>query len=170
MKICIQFLPSLFQDAPNGLFRTSHRHINVPEISHPSGSSVPSAAENASDLTQSSYVVPVALVNKPIVSGLVRNLNALHLYCFHKINLFCTLYECKRAERCFTIDCTHFPTTLYAVLHIRLALMFVHCIYNPNSFISEGIRRNKTGIVLHIKYSIDITHQTTPKNYHYARK
>jgi hypothetical protein len=64
MKICIQFLHSLFQGAPYGLVCTSPRHVNVPEISRPSGSSIPSAAETASDLTPAGCVSRLSLVNK----------------------------------------------------------------------------------------------------------
>ncbi|PNF28041.1 hypothetical protein B7P43_G12538 [Cryptotermes secundus] len=61
--------PLTAEDAPNGVVHTSPRHVNVLEISSPSGSSVPCAAETASDLTPSGCVIPLALVNKPTISG-----------------------------------------------------------------------------------------------------
>lgn len=88
MKICIQLLHSSFQDAPNGVVHTSPRHVNVLEISSPSGSSVPCAAETASDLTPSGCVIPLALVNKPTVSGPVRKWDTSHLHCSLKINFY----------------------------------------------------------------------------------
>jgi hypothetical protein len=118
MKTCIQFLRSLFQSAPCDLVHTSPRHVNVPEISRPSGSSIPSAAETASDLTPSGCVNQLALVNKPTVSGLVRNLDTSYFQFSLEMCLLCILYECKRAEGCFTIDYTYFQIALYAVLNI----------------------------------------------------
>lgn len=98
MKICIQFLHSSFQDAPNGVVHTSPRHVNVPEISSPSGSSIPCAAETARDLTPSGCVIPLALVNKPIVSGLVRNLDTSHLHCSLKVNFYVFFISVKEQK------------------------------------------------------------------------
>ncbi|XP_021940462.1 UBX domain-containing protein 7 isoform X5 [Zootermopsis nevadensis] len=59
-----------WQDAPNGLVHTSSRHVNVPEISPPSGTTT---AETETDSTPPSHAIPLALVNKPSVSGLASS-------------------------------------------------------------------------------------------------
>ncbi|XP_021940456.1 UBX domain-containing protein 7 isoform X2 [Zootermopsis nevadensis] len=62
--------PLAAEDAPNGLVHTSSRHVNVPEISPPSGTTT---AETETDSTPPSHAIPLALVNKPSVSGLASS-------------------------------------------------------------------------------------------------
>jgi hypothetical protein len=60
--------PLAAEDAPNGLFRTSSGHVYVSQTS-PSGTAV----ESATDSVRPGRTVPLALVNKPTVSGLASS-------------------------------------------------------------------------------------------------